>query len=82
MKKLVNAKRQQWNLAAMVSVARHGKEGGDFVTKLWANGQTMVKPNTEWATSMNSVPQEVFEAIKAKGWMIPRNLIPKGSLTY
>ena len=72
---LLENKSKQWRLGAMTALARHGKDGGEFKTKLWANGETMVTPKTEWATAMHAVPRAIALEIYNNGWVIPRHLI-------
>lgn len=72
----VNQKLDQWSYEAMIALARHGREGGKFNTKVWANGQTMVTPITEWATGRHAVPRDIAVQIFKNNWVIPNHLIP------
>lgn len=65
---MVINKLSQWSMEALIFNAQHGAKGGQFVTRLWANGETMVGP--PGCRTNQEIPVNEFETLKANGWKI------------
>ena len=68
LKRMVEAKLDQWRSEAILAAIQHGRKGGEFKTELWANSKTMVTPVTPWATVAHAIPLDTWEALRNTGW--------------
>jgi hypothetical protein len=64
--KMLERTAARWQVEAMLQCAAHGKRGGTFTVRPWANGRIMAEP--EGGTANGAIPVEAFDKLRANGW--------------